>query len=63
MTEVAKTIPKQERTAVAGSGVHRLSAVLYAFATHPDQRARLRAEPGLARVAVDEAVRWESPLQ
>jgi cytochrome P450 len=43
--------------------VHGLSAVLYAFATHPDRWARLRAEPGLARVAFDEAVRWESPVQ
>jgi cytochrome P450 len=43
--------------------VHGLSAVLYAFATNPDQWARLRQEPGLARVAFDEAVRWESPVQ
>ena len=43
--------------------VHGLSAVLYAFATHPDQWARLREQPDLARVAFDEAVRWESPVQ
>jgi cytochrome P450 len=43
--------------------VHGLSAVLYAFATNPDQWARLRQEPGLARVAFDEAVRWEPPVQ
>jgi cytochrome P450 len=43
--------------------VHGLSAALYAFATNPDQWQRLRAEPGLARVAFDEAVRWESPVQ
>ncbi len=43
--------------------VHGLSAVLYALATHPDQWLRLRGEPGLARVAFDEAVRWESPVQ
>jgi 4-methoxybenzoate monooxygenase (O-demethylating) len=43
--------------------VHGLSAVLYALATHPDQWRRLRGEPGLARVAFDEAVRWESPVQ
>jgi cytochrome P450 len=43
--------------------VHGLSAVLYAFATHPEQWQRLRAEPSLARVAFDEAVRWESPVQ
>jgi hypothetical protein len=43
--------------------VHALSAVLYAFATHPGQWARLRQDPSLARVAFDEAVRWESPVQ
>jgi cytochrome P450 len=43
--------------------VHGLSAVLYAFATNPDQWTRLRAEPTLARTAFDEAVRWESPVQ
>jgi 4-methoxybenzoate monooxygenase (O-demethylating) len=43
--------------------VHGLSAVLHAFATHPDQWARLREQPALVRVAFDEAVRWESPVQ
>jgi 4-methoxybenzoate monooxygenase (O-demethylating) len=43
--------------------IHGISAVLYAFATNPDQWQRLRAEPGLARAAFDEAVRWESPVQ
>jgi cytochrome P450 len=43
--------------------VHGISAVLYAIATNPDQWQRLRAEPHLARVAFDEAVRWESPVQ
>lgn len=40
-----------------------LAAVLHAVARYPDQWARLRADPGLARVAFDEAVRWESPVQ
>ena len=43
--------------------VHGLSATLYALATHPDQWEQLRAEPRMARVAFDEAVRWESPVQ
>jgi 4-methoxybenzoate monooxygenase (O-demethylating) len=43
--------------------VHGLGAVLYAFATHPDQWQRLRCDPGLVRVAFDEAVRWQSPVQ
>jgi cytochrome P450 len=43
--------------------VHGLSAVLYGFATNPAQWQRLRELPSLARVAFDEAVRWESPVQ
>jgi cytochrome P450 len=43
--------------------VHGLGACLYALATHPEQWARLGAQPAAARVAFDEAVRWESPVQ
>jgi 4-methoxybenzoate monooxygenase (O-demethylating) len=43
--------------------VHGISAVLYGFATHPAEWQRLREQPSLARVAFDEAVRWESPVQ
>ncbi|KAA9149615.1 cytochrome P450 [Amycolatopsis acidicola] len=43
--------------------VHGLAAVLYALAVNPVQWQRLRDRPGLARVAFDEAVRWESPVQ
>jgi 4-methoxybenzoate monooxygenase (O-demethylating) len=50
-------------TAGVDTTVHGLSAVLYAMATNPDQWQRLRAHPELARVAFDEAVRWESPVQ
>lgn len=50
-------------TAGVDTTVHGISAVLYAFATNPDQWQRLREDPALARVAFDEAVRWESPVQ
>jgi len=40
-----------------------MGAVLYAFATHPEQWQRLRREPSLARMAFDEAVRWQSRVQ
>jgi cytochrome P450 len=50
-------------TAGVDTTVHGISAVLYGFATHPEQWARLVADPSLARVAFDEAVRWESPVQ
>ncbi|MBB3664093.1 MULTISPECIES: cytochrome P450 [Prauserella salsuginis group] len=44
--------------------VHGLSAVLHALATHPEQWSRFREAPAAAaRVAFDEAVRWESPVQ
>ncbi|MBB5133670.1 hypothetical protein HNP84_003396 [Thermocatellispora tengchongensis] len=50
-------------TAGVDTTVHGLAAALYAFATHPDQWRRLREDPGLARVAFEEAVRWQSPVQ
>ncbi|MFJ9127019.1 cytochrome P450 [Streptomyces sp. NPDC102340] len=50
-------------TAGVDTTVHGLAATLYAFATHPDEWQRLRERPQLARVAFDEAVRWESPVQ
>jgi cytochrome P450 len=50
-------------TAGVDTTVHALSAILYAFATNPGQWAQLVADPSLARVAFDEAIRWESPVQ
>ena len=61
--EQAPLVVRSLLTAGVDTTVHGLGAVLYAFATHPQQWARLRAEPRLARVAFDEAVRWESPVQ
>ena len=61
--EQAPLIVRSLLTAGVDTTVHGLSAVLYAFATNPGQWKRLRAEPSLARVAFDEAVRWESPVQ
>ena len=43
--------------------VHGVAALLYAIATNPEQWQQLRAQPQLARIAFDEAVRWESPVQ
>jgi cytochrome P450 len=50
-------------TAGVDTTVHGLAACLYAFATHPGQWQRLCERPELARVAFDEAVRWQSPVQ
>ncbi|MFL6129572.1 MAG: cytochrome P450 [Mycobacteriales bacterium] len=41
---------------VVGNGV-------LALLRHPDQLARLRAEPGLLETAVEELIRYDSPLQ
>jgi cytochrome P450 len=50
-------------TAGVDTTVHGISAVLHGLATHPEQWQRLRENPSLARVAFDEAIRWESPVQ
>ncbi|MFF7883971.1 cytochrome P450 [Streptomyces sp. NPDC020794] len=50
-------------TAGVDTTVQGLAACLYAFATHPEQWQRLRERPESARVAFDEAVRWQSPVQ
>ncbi|WP_369131089.1 cytochrome P450 [Modestobacter roseus] len=50
-------------TAGVDTTVHGISAVLYGLASHPGEWDRLRADPSLARIAFDEAVRWESPVQ
>jgi hypothetical protein len=40
-----------------------LGNAINALATHPDQWARLAADPELARPAFDEALRYDSPVQ
>ncbi|GLY88837.1 cytochrome P450 [Actinoallomurus iriomotensis] len=61
--EQAPLVVRSLLTAGVDTTVHALAAILYALATHPGQWRRLRDDPGLARVAFDEAVRWESPVQ
>ncbi|BAL86039.1 putative cytochrome P450 [Actinoplanes missouriensis 431] len=61
--EQAPLVVRSLLSAGVDTTVHGLSAVLYAFATNPVQWQRLREQPALARVAFDEAVRWESPVQ
>ncbi len=43
--------------------VNGIGAAVYNLARFPDQFAKLRADPSLARNAFEEAVRYESPVQ
>jgi 4-methoxybenzoate monooxygenase (O-demethylating) len=43
--------------------INTLAAAIYAFATHPDQWQLLRQDPSLAAPALEEVLRWESPVQ
>jgi cytochrome P450 len=43
--------------------VNGIGAAVYCLARFPDQFARLRADPTLARNAFEEAIRYESPVQ
>jgi cytochrome P450 len=61
--EQAPLVVRSLLSAGVDTTVHGLGAVLRALATNPDAWTRLRADPGLSRVAFDEAVRWESPVQ
>jgi cytochrome P450 len=42
---------------------HLVSGGLMALAEHPEQRARLAAEPDAIPVAVEECLRWVTPIQ
>lgn len=42
---------------------HLLGTTLYALLTHPEQLAELLADRSLIQNALDEALRWESPVQ
>lgn len=50
-------------TAGVDTTVHGIGALLHALAVTPGAWEALRARPELVRVAFDEAVRWESPVQ
>ncbi|MBV8616665.1 MAG: cytochrome P450, partial [Acetobacteraceae bacterium] len=50
-------------TAGVDTTVSGLGAAIYCLARFPEQFQRLRADPGLARAAFEEAVRYESPVQ
>jgi cytochrome P450 len=41
---------------------HALGIALWALLTHPDALAEVRGDPSLVRGAVEEAIRWHSPV-
>lgn len=43
--------------------VSLIGTTVWALLQHPDERARLREAPWLLPAVVEEAVRWESPVQ
>lgn len=50
-------------TAGVDTTVNGLGNALHAFSRHPQQWRALHEEPGLARAAFEEAIRYESPVQ
>lgn len=61
--EHAPLLTRSLLSAGVDTTVYGISGMLYAFASHPEQWDALRENPGLARVAFDESLRWESPVQ
>lgn len=61
--EQAPLVVRSLLSAGVDTTVHAIAAVLSAFATHPDQWQLLRSNPSLVRIAFDEAIRLESPVQ
>ena len=50
-------------TAGLDTTVNGIGAAVYCLARFPEEYARLRADPGLARGAFEEAIRFEAPVQ
>jgi cytochrome P450 len=61
--EEAPIVARSLLTAGVDTTVSGIGAAIYCLARFPDQFARLRADPSLARAAFEEAVRYESPVQ
>ena len=61
--EEAPQVVRSVLTAGVDTTVSGLGAALLCLATHPAQFQALRGDPGLARAAFEEAVRYETPVQ
>jgi cytochrome P450 len=61
--EEAPLVARSLLSAGVDTTVSGIGAAVYCLARFPDQFARLRADPSLARAAFEEAMRYESPVQ
>lgn len=61
--EEAPLVVRSLLTAGVDTTVSGIGAALYCLARNPAQWALLRADPGLARAAFEEALRYETPVQ
>ena len=61
--EQAPLLVRSFLSAGVDTTINGLGNSLYALAHHPDQYAKLHADPSLARPAFEEALRWESAVQ
>ncbi|PQZ94762.1 cytochrome P450 [Arthrobacter sp. MYb227] len=61
--EHAPLLTRSLLSAGVDTTVYGISGVLYAMGANPEQWDKLKANPGMARVAFDESLRWHSPVQ
>jgi cytochrome P450 len=61
--EEAPIVARSLLTAGVDTTVSGIGAAVYCLARFPEEFARLRADPSLARAAFEEAVRYETPVQ
>ncbi|MCS6946816.1 MAG: cytochrome P450, partial [Steroidobacteraceae bacterium] len=61
--EEAERLVRSLLSAGVDTTINGIGHLLLAFATHPDEYAKLRAEPALVKRAFDESLRWDSTVQ
>jgi 4-methoxybenzoate monooxygenase (O-demethylating) len=61
--EEAERLVRSLLTAGVDTTVNSIGNMIHAFALHPEQWGRLRAEPSLAKRAFEESLRWDSTVQ
>lgn len=61
--EEAERLVRSFLTAGVDTTVNGIAHLVLAFAEHPEEWAKLRASPALAKRAFDESLRWDSTVQ